>query len=151
MRRLTITNGGWLRKTTTAGMIPLLLAQVSIGLACIPETLNAGTEIRREMTWEQLPAFLEGEKKITVILSGGGAVRSDRVTVLFDSIHLGRVTKATNWKRYPWGSETSIPRDSLREIHLENTRGRSRVGGCSARSWHLRSDLSRYQQHQLGY
>ena len=70
-----------------------------------------------------------GEKKVTVVLSAGGAVRSDRVTVLSDSIHLGRVTKGTNWKRHPWGSETAIARDSVREIRLENTRGHARVGG----------------------
>ena len=119
----------WLRKSTAAGMFPLLLAQVSIALVCVPETLNADTEIRREMTWEALPAFLEGENKVTVVLSEGGAVRSDRVTVLSDSIHLGRVTKATYWKQCPWGSETSIARDSVREIRLENMRGHARVGG----------------------
>ena len=130
MRSLTRSNRGWFRKTTAAGMIPLLLAQVLIVLVCVPETLKAGTEIRREMTWEQLPAFLEGEKKVTVVLAEGGAVRSDRVTILPDSIHLGRITKATNWKRHPWGSETSIARDSVREIRLENMRGDARVGGA---------------------
>ena len=129
MKSFPSMNGDVLRKTTAVGMTPLLLAQVLIALVCVPETLNAGPEIRREMTWEQLPAFLEGEKKVTVVLTAEGAVRSDRVTVLSDSIHLGRVTKATNWKRHPWGSETSIARDSVREIRLENTRGHARVGG----------------------
>lgn len=129
MDSITAKSSRWLRKTTAAGMTPLLLAQFSIALVCVPETLNADTEIRREMTWEELPAFLEGENKVTVVLSEGGAVRSDWVTVLSDSIHLGRVTKTTNWKRYPWGSETSIARDSVREIRLENMRGHARVGG----------------------
>ena len=132
MRHLTITNGGWLRNTTATGLIPLLLVQVLVALFCVPETLTAGTEIRREMTWEELPAFLEGEKKVTVILAEGGAVRSGRVTILSDSIHLGHVTKATNWKRYPWGSESSIPRDSVWEILVEKMKGNNRVWGAIA-------------------
>ena len=130
MRSFKGAYGRWQRKTTAVGVIPLLVAQVSIGLFCVPQTLKAGTEIRHEMTWEQLPAFLEGEKKVTVVLAEGGAVRSDRVTILSDSIHLGRITKATNWKRHPWGSETSIARDSVREIRLENMRGHARLGGA---------------------
>jgi len=129
MKNLKSTTGRWLRKITAGGLAPLLLTQVFIALFSVPETLNAGTEIRREMTWEQLPAFLDGEKKVTVVLAEGGAVRSDRVRILPDSIHLGRITKATNWKRHPWGSETSIARDSVREIRLENMRGDARVGG----------------------
>jgi len=113
-------------------MIPLLLVQVLVALFCVPETLTAGTEIRREMTWEELPAFLEGEKKVTVVLAEGGAVRSDRVTVLSDSIHLGHITKATDWKRHPWGTETSIVKDSVREIRTENMRGVDRVWGSIA-------------------
>ena len=42
MRSLTRKNGGWLRKATSAGRIPLLLAQVLIALFCVPETLKAG-------------------------------------------------------------------------------------------------------------
>ena len=129
MKILTNTNGGWLRKTTAVGMVPLLLFQVLIALLFVPDTLKASTEIRREMAWEELRDVLEGEKNVTVVLSEGGAVRSDRVTIFSDSIHLGRITKATNWKRYPWGSETSIARDSVREIRLENMRGYARLGG----------------------
>ena len=114
----------------SAGLIPLLLAQVMIAMVCVPETLNAGTEIRREMTWEQLPAFLDGEKKTTVVLTEGGAVRSEGVTALSDSIHLHHIVMATNSKRYPWGSEASIAKDSVREIHVENMRGYARVGGA---------------------
>ena len=61
--------------------IPCLLAQVLIVSFCIPQTLEAGKEIRREMTWEQLPAFLESEKKVTVVLTDSGAkgLRSDSI------------------------------------------------------------------------
>ena len=130
MRRLTITNGGWLRKTTTAGMIPLLLAQVLIALVYVPETLKAGAEIRREMTMEELRSFLDGEKKVTIMLTAGGAIRSDRLTVLSDNIHLGHITKDTNWKRYPWGSETSIPRGSVKEIRVERMQSGWRWAGA---------------------
>ena len=131
MRSLTRSNGGWLRKTTaTTRMIPCLLAQVLIVSFCIPQTLEAGKEIRREMTWEQLPAFLESEKKVTVVLTEGGAVRSEGVTVLSDSIHLDHIVMATNSKRYPWGSEASIARDSVREIRLEKMRGSLRRVGA---------------------
>ena len=34
MESLTTNRSGWLRKTTAAGMIPLLLAQASIALFC---------------------------------------------------------------------------------------------------------------------
>ena len=34
MESLTSRSSGWLRKTTAAGMIPLLLAQASIALFC---------------------------------------------------------------------------------------------------------------------
>ena len=127
MGSLTSTNGGWLRKITASRMIPCLLAQVLIVSFCIPQTLESGKEIRREMTWEELPAFLESENKVTIMLIEGGAVRSDRVTALSDSVHLGRITKATDQERYPRGSETSIHRSSVREIRLENSRGRARV------------------------
>ena len=109
MENLTRKSNRWLRKTTAAVMVPLLLAQVLIALVCISETLKAGAEIRREMTMEELRSFLDGEKKVTIMLTAGGAIRSDRLTVLSDNINLGHITKATNWKRYPWGSETSIP------------------------------------------
>ena len=123
------TNSNYLRKTMAAGLAPLLLAQILIALFCAPETLQAGTEIRREVAWEELHELLSGEKKVTVLISEGGAVRSDRVTVLSDSIHLGYITKATDWKRYPWGSETSIAKDSVKEIRLENMRGSDRIAG----------------------
>ena len=130
MESLTSKSSRWLRKTTVAGMIPLLLAQVLIALAWVPQTLEAGPETRREMTWEQLPAFLESEKKVTVVLTEGGAVRSEGVTALSDSIHLGHIVMATNLKRYPWGSEASIARGSVREIRLEKMRGNLRRIGA---------------------
>ncbi len=130
MRRLTITNGGWLRKTTTAGMIPLLLAQILVALFCVPETLNAGTEIRREMTWEEVRDFLSGEEQFTILLSEGGAIRGNEITVLADSIHLGHITRATDGKRYSKGSETTIAIGSVKEIRVEAMRGSLRLSGA---------------------
>ncbi len=130
MESLTNKSSRWPRKTTAAGMIPLLLAQVSIALFCVPQSLTAGTEIRREITWEELSAFLESETKVTVVLTEGGAVRSEGGTALSDSIHLHHIIMATNSKRYPWGSEASIAKDSVKEIHLENMRDYARVGGA---------------------
>ena len=130
MRSLARSNRGWLRKTTATGMIPCLLAQAVIVSFCIPQTLEAGKEVRREMTWEELPAFLENEKKVTVVLTEGGAVRSEGVTVLSGSIHLDHIVMATNSKRYPWGSEASIARSSVREIHFEKMRGNLRRMGA---------------------
>ena len=123
MRSRTSKNRGWLRKTTAAGMIPLLLAQVLIVLVCVPETLNAGTEIRLRLAREELPPVLNEEKNVTIRLTEGGAVRSDRVTILSDSIHLSHITKASNWKRYALGSETSIAIGSVKEIRVERMRG----------------------------
>ena len=130
MKSLTSTNGGWLRKVTPAGLIPLLLAQVLIALFSVPETLNAGTEIRREMTWEQLPAFLDEEKKVTVVLAEGGAVRGDVVGVPDNGIHMGRVSMTTNGWRYPTGSDALIPRSSVKEIRVEKMRSSLRHSGA---------------------
>ena len=130
MESLTRKSNRRPRKTTAAGMIPLLLAQVLIALFCVPETLNAGTEIRREMTMEELREFLSGEEQFTILLSEGGAVRGDRITIPADSVHLGRITRATDEKRYPRGSETSIARDSVKEIRVEKMRGSLRWSGA---------------------
>ncbi len=72
MRSLASKNSGWLREAPSAGLVPLLLAQVLIALFCVPETLKAGTEIRRELVGEQLPPLLNGEKKVTIVLAEGG-------------------------------------------------------------------------------
>ncbi len=131
MESLTNKSSRWLRKTTAAGMIPLLLAQVSIALFCVPQSLTAGTEIRREMTMEELREFLSGEEQFTVLLSKGGAVRGNEVTILADSIHLGRV-RATDGHRHPNGSETSIATSSIKEIRVEQIRGSLRWSGAVA-------------------
>lgn len=123
------TNSNYLRKTTAAGLAPLLLAQILIALFCVPETLQGGTEIRREVAWEELYELLSGEKKVTVLLSEGGAVRSEGATALSDSIHLSHIVMATNSKRYAWGSEASIANDSVKGIRLENMRGFDRIAG----------------------
>ena len=126
MKNLTSTNGICRTTVMSAGWIPSLLAQVLIAVFCVPQGLKAGTEIHREMTWEQLPAFLEGEKKATVVLTEGGAVRSEGVTVLDGSIHLHRITMATNLKRFSWGSDTVIARGSVKEIRVERMAGNTR-------------------------
>ena len=130
MEILTSKSSRWLSKTTAAGMIPLLLAQVLISLVCVPETLNAGTEIRHEMTIEELREFLSGEELFTVLLSEGGAVRGNGITILADSIRLDRITRATNGKRYAIGSETSIAIGSVKEIRVEKMRGSLRHSGA---------------------
>ena len=129
MRNLTSKNRGWLRKTTAAGMIPLLLAQVLIALVWVPQTLEAKSEIRRELPWEGLSYLFHGDYTVTVMLTKGGAVRSDAVTVLDNSIHLHRITMATDSKRFPWGSETSIARGSVKEIRVEILVGNARRQG----------------------
>ena len=135
MESLTNKSSRWLRKTTAAGMIPLLLAQVSIALFCVPQSLTAGTEIRREMTMEELREFLSGEEQFTVLLSKGGAVRGNGVTILADSIHLGRIAKATDEKRHRRGTETSIAIGSVKEIRVEKMRGKlAAFGGRRSRN-----------------
>ena len=129
MESLTNKSSRWLRKTTATGMIPLLLAQVSIALVCVPATLNAGTEIRREMTMEELREFLSGEEQFTVLLSKGGAVRGNGITILADGIHLGHIIRATDGKRHPKGSETAIAIGSVKEIRVEKMRGFDRKLG----------------------
>ncbi len=129
MRSRTSKNRGWLRKTTAAGMIPLLLAQVLIALVWVPQTLEAKSEIRRELPWKGLPYLFYGDYTVTIMLTKGGAVRSDAVTVLDNSIHLHRITMATDSKRFPWGSETSIARGAVKEIRVEKMVGNARRGG----------------------
>ena len=130
MRISTIKNGRWLRKATAAGLVSLLPAKVLIVLLCVPETLNAGTEIRREMTVEELHDFLSGEERFTILLSEGGAIRGNGITVLADSIHLGHITRATDGKRHPKGSETAIAIGSVKEIRVEAMRGSLRLAGA---------------------
>ena len=128
MEHLTRKSSKWLRKTTAAGMIPLLLPQVSIALFCVPQTLTAGTEKHHKVVWEALPVLLNGEEKVTIRVSGG-AVRGDVVSVQKNGIHLQRITMATDRKRYPGGSEALIPRDAVKEIRFETLRGSMRMVG----------------------
>ena len=130
MKNPTSTNGGWPRKTTAAGMFPLLLAQVLIALFCVPEMRQAGSEIRREMTMEELREFLSGEEQFTVLLSEGGAVRSNRVAILADRIRLHRITRDTDGKRHAIGSETAIAIGSVDEIRVEKMRSSLRHSGA---------------------
>ena len=126
MRILTNTNEGRFRKTTATGVIPCLLAQVLIVSFCVSQTLEAGKEIRYQLAWDALPQVLNGAKKVTIMLSEGGAVRSDSVSVLDNSIHLHRITLATDPERFPGGSETSIARGSVKELRVERIEGKSR-------------------------
>ena len=130
MRILTSTNGRWPKKVTSLGSIPLLLTQVLISLVCVPATLKAGTEFRREMTWEELPAFLEGETRVTIVLSEEGAVRGDAVSVQENGIHLQRITMATDRKRYPEEADALIRRGAVQEIHFETMQGNMRTVGA---------------------
>ena len=129
MENLTKNKGRSFQKTMAAGMIPLLLAQVLIALFCVPETLKAGTEIRREMTMEELREFLSGEEQFTILLSEGGAVRGNGITILADGIHLDHITRATDGKRHPGGSETVISIGSVKEVRVEKMRGFDRKLG----------------------
>lgn len=130
MRKIASRNNRRLRKTTAVALLPFLMAQVLIGGFCAPQTLRAGTEQFRKMTWEELPGFLNGEKKVTVSLAEGGAVRGDVLAVLPGNIHLHRVTMATDWKHAAFDSETSIPRDSVKEIRVERMRSSVRIAGA---------------------
>lgn len=129
MRSLTSTNRGWLRKSTAAGMIPLLLAQVLIALFWGPQTLEARSENLRKMTWTQLSSFLDGEKRVTVVLEEGGAVRGEVIGVPDSGIHLGRVSMTTDGWRFPTDSDALVPRSSVQKIRLEKRRGLNRVAG----------------------
>ena len=95
MESLTNKSNRRLRKTTAAGMIPLLLAQVSIAAFCVPQTLTAGTEEHHKVIWEALPVLLNGEEKVTIRVSGG-AVRGDVVSVQENGVHLQFITMATD-------------------------------------------------------
>ena len=57
--------------TTAMGVIPLLLTQVTTNLICAPRTSKFGSANYRKMVWEQLPAFLDEEKRVTVVLAEG--------------------------------------------------------------------------------
>ena len=130
MRSRTSKNRGWLRMTTAMGVMPLLLAPVTTDLFCAPRTEKFGSAIYRKMVWKELPAFLDGEKKVTIVLAEGGAVRGDVVGVPDLGIHLGRVSMTTNGWLYPTGSEALIPRPSVKEIRVEKRGGLNRVGGA---------------------
>ena len=82
------------------------------------------------MVWNELPAFLEGEKKVTIVLAEGGAVRGDVAGVPDNGIHLSRVSMTTNGWLYPTGSDALIPRSSVKEIRVEKRGGLNRVGGA---------------------
>lgn len=130
MRQIANKIDGRLRKTTAVTLLPCLMAQVLIAGFCVPQTLKAGTERFRKMTWEELPGFLDGQEKVTILLAEGGAVRGDVLTVMPDNIHLHRVSMATDWKHAAFDSETSIPRGSVKEIRVESMRDALRAAGA---------------------
>ena len=129
MRSLTLKNGRWIRITSAAGLAPLMLVRVSIALMCLTQTLKAGSEIRRELAWQDLPAVLHGDK-VTVTLSEGGAVRGGVVVVQEDGLYLPKVTMATDGTRYPGGFDASVPRDSVKEIRVDRVLDDAAVGGA---------------------
>jgi len=130
MRRIANKIAQRFRKITAAALIPCLMAYVLIAGLCVPQTLRAGTEKFREMTWEDLPGFLDGEKQVTILLAEGGAVRGDVLSVLPERIHLHRVSMASDWKHAAFDSETSISRESVKEIRVEAMRGGARIAGA---------------------
>ena len=129
MGSLAGRNKGWIRKITGLGVIPLLLAQVATDLFCAPPTKRFGSAIYRKMVWKELPAFLNGEKRITVVLAEGGAVRGELVGIPDNGIHLGRVSMTTDGWRFPTDSDALVPRSSVKEIRVEKSRGPNRVAG----------------------
>ena len=129
MRSLASRNKGWIKKFSALGVIPLLLAQVATGLFCAPRTERFGSAIYRKMEWKELPAFLDGEKRVTVVLAEGGAVRGQLVGVPDNGIHLGRVSMTTDGWRFPTDSDALVPRSSVKEIRVEKRRGPNRVAG----------------------
>ena len=55
MRNLTRSIGGWDRKTGAERLIPCLLVPVLIVSFFVPQTLEAGKEIHRQLAWDALP------------------------------------------------------------------------------------------------
>ena len=88
MRSRTSKNRGWLRMTTAMGVIPLLLTQATTNLICAPRTSKFGSANYRKMVWEQPPAFLDEEKKVTVVLAEGGAVQGGAGAMLLSWLAL---------------------------------------------------------------
>ena len=125
------------KRITAVGVVPLLLASVAADLFCAPRTEKFGSAIYRKMVWEELLAFLDGEKRVTIVLAEGGAVRGELTGIPANGIHLGRVSMTTKEWLYLTDSEALISRSSVREIRVEKRRGLSRVarpilGGASA-------------------
>ena len=131
MTSLTLGNGGWIRKTMATGLVPLLLAQVLIALMGLTQTLKAGSKVRRELAWQELPAVLHGEK-VTVTLAEGGAVRGGLVVVQENNLYLPNVTMATDRTRYRGGFDASIPRESVKEIRVEKVLDDAAIRGAVA-------------------
>ena len=52
------------------------------------------------------------------------------LAVLADTIHLHRVTMATDWKHTVFDSEASIPKDSIKQIRVERMQGAARIAGA---------------------
>ena len=112
-------------RITAVGLVPLLLASVAADLFCAPRTAKFGSAIYRKMVWEELPAFLDGEKRVTTVLAEGGAVGGELTGIPVNGIHLGRVSMTTNGWLYPTDSDPLIPRSSVREIRVEKRLGLS--------------------------
>ena len=129
MTSLTVRNGRWIGKTRVPGLAPMVLVRVSIVLMCLTQSLKAGSEIRRELAWRDLPPVLHGEK-VTVTLSEGGAVRGSMVVVQENGVYLPKVAMATDRTRYPVGFDASVPRDSVKEIRVDKVLEDATIGGA---------------------
>ena len=107
-----------------------MLAQASIALFCVPQTLADSTEKHQRVTWRELPLILTGEEQVTIRVPGG-ALRGDVVSVQKTGIHLHDITMATDRLRYPSGAEALILRDAVQEIRFETLQGKMRNVGTA--------------------
>lgn len=130
MTTFTLRNGRWIRKTRVPGLATLVLAQVSIALICLTQTLKAGSEVRRELDWQELPAVLHGEE-VTITLAEGGTVRGGLVVVQENNLYLPNVTIATDRRRFRGGFDASIPRESVQEIRVEKVLDGAAIRGAA--------------------
>ena len=129
MEHLTRKSSKWLRTAAAAGRIPWLLAQVSIVLLCVPQTLagRLGEAPHSRLGGTSSSSERRGEGHHPV---SDGAIRGDVVSVQDNGIHLQRITLATDRQRYPAGSDALIPRDTVQKIHFDTLRGNRRMVGA---------------------
>ena len=130
MTSLTVRNGRWIGKTRVPGLAPMVLVRVSIVLMCLTQSLKAGSEIRRELAWRDLPAVLarrEGHRHAI----GGGSRPWWRMVVVQEN---APTCPRSPWPRtehaIPCGFEASIPRESVKEFRVEKVLEDAAIGGA---------------------